>query len=202
MTAAEVSKLLGRTLTANETANFALYLNIAQTQLEDWLCFPLCCDNDDRTFDAREGYQTVFTGPFTEVTEVTLNGTVVAPTEYKVKQNDSYSGSWFNSIVFNNRLRDDVIVVKAEWGFGNKLPVDLQALLAATFDLYSRKQANASDSNIKSKEVEDFKITYKEGTSENLASDFVADNSGTIDKYSLCNIGNIQHGDGIRRFYL
>jgi hypothetical protein len=184
----QVEKLLGRSLTTSETDNFDLYLKIATERLEELLCMQLCGSDDDRTFMSREGYRTLYMDVFTDLESVTIDGNEVDEDDYVVKQNDSYSGSWFNSIEFERPLKGKKVVVSADWGF-DTVPVDLQLLLARLFDQGSKEQ---SDKNVKSKKIEDFTVTYENGkTMDDLANE----NSSVIQKYSLCSQGQIRSGE-------
>ena len=188
MDQAQIAKLLGRPLTSIEAENFELYLDIAKKSLEDYLCFDLCDTEPTRIFDARNGYSTVFMPPFTEIEEVKRNGDVVA--DYSVRQWDKRTGSWFNSIVFDNELcGDDEIEVTADWGFSS-IPNDLQLVIARSFSLITKQ--NTFDTTIKSKRVEDFQITID--NTVDLDDAFYTTNKTTLNKYSLCAVGNIQHG--------
>jgi hypothetical protein len=73
MTRAKLESLLGRSLTPNEVTNLTLYLDIATDSLEDMLCMSLTTETSTREFEAREGYSTLFTGAFTDVSEVTVD---------------------------------------------------------------------------------------------------------------------------------
>lgn len=193
----QVSKLLGRSLTSLEEANFDTYIKIATERLEELLCFTLCGNCDDggeRTYEPRIGYRTLFIDPFREVVSVTIDDEEVSTSKYIKKQNDKFNGSWYNSIEFTTPMKDcDRIVVDADWGF-KVMPIDLQLLIARLFAQGSTEQR--SDNQVKSKKIEDFTVTYKDGST---FDEFVAANQSTIDKYSLCNIGRISHGR-IRRF--
>lgn len=188
MTKDSVSKLLGRPLTANEDANFNLYIKIAKQSLENFLCFDLCNPEPVQVFDARDGYSTVFVPPFTSIDEVKVNDNVV--TDYSPRQWNRRTGNWFNSIVFKQPLHDDdEVSIEASWGF-QSIPVDLQLVIARAFDLVTKQ--NKFDSYIKSKRVEDFQITLD--NTIDLDDIFYTQNEATIAKYSLCGVGNIQQG--------
>lgn len=190
MNQAQVAALLGRPLTPNEVTNFKLYLDIAKKSLESFLCFDLCSPEDTQKFDARGGYATLFVSPFTELEEVKLNGDVV--TDYSVRQWDKRSGSWYNSLVFEDRLHEnDEIEIKGSWGFSS-IPSDLQLVIARSFDLITKQ--NKLDGSVKSKRVEDFQITFD--NTVDLDDIFYTQNEVTLNKYSLCSIGNIQQGGG------
>ena len=177
MTQAKLESLLGRSLTPNEVTNLTLYLDIATDSLEDMLCMSLTTETSTREFEAREGYSTLFTGAFTDVSEVTVDESVIDESE------------WFNSIVFNYP-QSGTVKVTADWGFGDCMPNDLQLLLARSFDQISK--SNTSQGSIQSKQVEDFRITYRNDVTQR--DQFLMDNGLIIQKYSLCNIGNVQHG--------
>jgi hypothetical protein len=191
---ADLEKLLGRTLTVVETANIDLYLEIASERLESILCSTLNLDGEDtdpHEYDAREGYRSLFIDLFTEVTSVEIDGTAVESSDYSLRQWDRRSGSWYNSIVFKRPFRcDQVVEVTASWGFGEDLPVDLKLLLARLFALVS--QENTQDRLVQSKQVEDFRIAFN--TSSSAYDNFLEENAGIIQKYSLCSVGDIRHG--------
>lgn len=188
MDEAQLAKLLGRPLTPIEVENFDLYLDIATKSIEQFLCFNLLAEETTHIFDAREGYSTVFVQPFTELEEVKLNGDIV--TDFSIRQWNSRTGSWYNSIVFENRLHDDdEVEITGNWGF-ETIPNDLQLVIARSFDLITKQ--NRFDSTVKSKRVEDFQITTD--NTVDLDDVFYTQNEATILKYSLCSVGNIQHG--------
>lgn len=188
-----LAALLGRSLTPIEVTNFKLYLNIARKSLDDLLCTNLCDDEVTRTFDARGGYSTVFTDIFTEIESVSitpLNGTATDVTDYSVRQWDRRNGSWYNSIVFENKLSNyDEVTITGIWGFST-MPSDLQLVLAQLFGLITKK--NKFDPTVSSKQVEDFRIAFN--VDSDLDDEFYRQYNKTIAKYSLCSIGNIQHG--------
>lgn len=179
--------LLGRPLTPIEEQNKDLYIKIAKENLGTLICSDLCGE-DVRYFDARQGYRTVFVDIFTDVESVRINGNTV--TNYSKRQWDRRSGSWYNSLVFDKKFRkDEEVEIEATWGF-TKMPADLQQVLAQLFGLISKK--NKFDSTIASKQVEDFRISFR--ADADLDADFYKNYGPTISKYSLCNIGNIKHG--------
>jgi hypothetical protein len=186
-----MSALLGRTLTPVEVTNFNMYLKIARQSLDDLLCTNLCDDSDPRTFDAREGYSTVFTDIFTDVDEVSINGIVQNTDTYSLRQWDRRNGSWYNSIVFDEKLSEgDEVEVSASWGFST-MPSDLQLVLAQLFGLITKK--NKFDSTVSSKQVEDFRVSIN--VDADLDDDFYRQYNKTISKYSLCSIGNVTQGE-------
>lgn len=189
MDQAKISALLGRPLTSIESSNFDLYIKLARESLEEMLCTALCDSEDPKFYDSRSGYSTLFTDIFTEIDEVKIDGTVIESSEYSPRQWDRRSGKWFNSIVFDDKLRGKEVEVSATWGF-SPMPVDLQSVLAGLFDLITKK--NKFDGTIQSKQVEDFRITFNTGA--DLSQEFADKYRSVIQKYSQCSIGNIQHG--------
>lgn len=187
LTKQQMTALLGRPLTPAEDANFTTYLDNAIETLEGILCSNLDKETAIRIFDAREGYSTVFTDPFTAVNEVKINGNIV--TNYSLRQWANRNGSWYNSLVFERQLGNDEVSIDADWGF-TTLPQDLALLLARVFALNGE---SGGDGNIKSKKIEDFSVTFGDKTA---FQGFLDDNATTIRKYSLCEIGNVQHGGG------
>lgn len=194
MTETKLAALLGRPLTALETTNYKLYLDIASERLQELLCFPLTEVTETRYFSAREGYSTVFVGAIQSVSEVKLNGSI--STDYTPYLWDSRNSQWFNSLVFNEKFdANDEVEITGDWGFC-PIPNDLGQLLAKLFNLVS--SGAAADSNIASKQVEDFRVTFKGATSttEDLSDEerLIEANAQTINKYSLCNIGQVRNG--------
>lgn len=192
MDQAKLQSLLGRSLTATEVTNLDLYLNIAEDTLEDLLCMSICRKSEARTFGTRDGYRTVFVDPFTDIDEIQdADGNVIDETEYTFKQWNRSNKSWYNSIVFNCERDGENLVISGSWGFGKCLPNDLQLLQARAFDQISK--SNNSSGLVESKQVEDFRISYR--TDVTQQDQFYADNALIINRYSQCNIGDIQHGD-------
>jgi hypothetical protein len=183
----ELEALLGRPLTPTEASNRKLYLEIAKESLEQLLCISLCDDEDEtRTFDIREGYSTVFTDIFTELTAVQFDG--VATTDYYPAFWDKRNNPYYNSIVLDD-CGGSTISITGAWGF-SEIPSDLKLLWAQLFANVSKKYT-AGGGNIKSKRVEDFSITYGDLTDDEV---FLSANARTIQKYSMCNTGYIRHG--------
>lgn len=199
LTKEQVEKLLNRSLTSSEAANFETYLKIAIERLEELLCMRLCGDDSERTYAPRNGYRTLYVDPFTDINSVTIDGTEVDEDDYTIKQNDRYSGGWYNSIEFDEKLHCKKVVVDADWGF-DCLPVDLQLLLAAIFDNIGKQ--NELDRTINSKKIEDFQVSYNHSSitfSDTLWDSLEKDYRSIIDKYSLCDTGSIEHGS-VRNF--
>lgn len=194
MNQSELEALLGRPLTATEIANMELYLEIATQKLEELLCTTILATGDSsdeavvetRRYQSREGYSTVFTDIFTSVDEVRIDGEVVTP---EARQWSNLNGTWFNSLVFDERQCAEVVEVDAVWGF-QTLPSDLALLLAQLFAQVSIAQT--SDGRVQSKKVEDFSITYRDVS---LTEEFLIANKSIVSKYSLCGITEIQHGE-------
>ena len=186
LTKSEVSKLLGRSLSSLEDQNFDTYIKIATERLEDLLCMKICGDDSARVYQTRKGYRTLFVDPFKDIISITVDGDEV--TDYVKKLNESYSGSWYNSIEFDDRMTGKLVTVDADWGF-TKVPTDLALLLSKLFAQGSVEQK--SDNQVKSKKIEDFTVTYKDGST---FDEFVSVNQATVDKYSLCHVGRIEHG--------
>lgn len=188
MTKEKLAQLLGRPLTSSEDTNFSLYLDIAKKSLSNYLCFELCNNETTRTFDAREGYSTVFVDPFTAIDEVKING--IATDDYSIRQWNKRSANWYNSLVFDKQFRDDdEIEITGAWGFST-IPNDLLLVMARAFALITKQ--NKFDATIKSKRVEDFQVTID--NTVDLDDAFYTQNEATLSKYSLCGVGNIQHG--------
>ena len=197
MNQSELEALLGRTLSPTEVSNLTLYLDIATDSLEDLLCMKLDEITEERVYDVRKGYSTAFVDIFSEVTEVKLDDDVVETADYSVRQWDRRSGSWYNSVVFDDKFTSNgEVTITATWGFpassgsDSDLPLDLQSVLAGLFALVTKK--NKFDGTVSSKQVEDFRISFN--TSANLDEEFNQKYSNTIRKYSMCSIGNTQHG--------
>lgn len=198
MSEEQLEALLGRPLTPIEETNIVLYLDIATQSLEELICTPIdYVSEEERIFDTRKGYSTAFIDIFHEVIEVKIDDEVVDSSKYSVRQWDKRAGSWYNSLVFDSKFKTNgEITVTAGWGFesvssdASDLPADLQVLLAGLFDLITKK--NKFDGTINSKQVEDFRISFNTGA--DLDDEFYAKYNKTISKYSLCDIGNIQHG--------
>lgn len=182
---------LGRPLTPTEVTNLNLYLKIARQSLDELLCMTLCDKDDPKVYDAREGYSTVFVDIFTDVSEVKIDGTVIDPSKYSKRQWDRRNGGWYNSLVFETPFRsyDKEVEVSATWGF-EQMPADLQFVLAGLFDLVTKK--NKLDPSVQRKRVEDFDISFN--VNVDLDSSFYTKYRTTIARYSICNIGNMQHG--------
>jgi hypothetical protein len=193
MTEEEISALLGRPLTPIEDTNFDTYFNIAIETLEELICTSISPVTEARTFDLREGYSTAFVDIFRTVSLVKIDGDTKSINQYSKRQWNKRTASWYNSLVFDCRFSDcdNEIEVTAEWGFlADGIPIDLQSVIAGLFDQISKK--NKYDSTIASKQVEDFRISFRSDV--DLDTEFSNKYSKTLSKYSLCDIPNVQHG--------
>ena len=194
LTQAQLESLLNRPLTAAEASNFSTYLDIAVEQLSALLCFipeVATGTTTDRLYEVREGYRTIYTAPFVGTPVVTVDGVVQTADTYSVRQFDNLNGTWFNSVVFKCFLPrcTDVVTVTADWGF-TALPPDLSLLIAKLFGIQSIN--NTNNGRIKRKKVEDFEVIFNDITEEDR---FFSQFEPTINRYNLCSISNVQHGD-------
>jgi hypothetical protein len=195
LTQEQLEALLGRPLTPNEIENLSLYLEIAQQQLEDMLCTTLEEVTETRTYDLVDGNRSAFVDIFTSVDLVTVDGEAVEATP---KQWDRTNADWYNVLRIydcpprtRGCKRCDTtreVEVTADWGF-TELPGDLALLLAKLFALNTTSQV--TDGRVRTKRIEDFSVTYADTTT---IEQFGRDNSRTLQKYSMCNMGEIAHG--------
>ena len=185
-----IAKLLGRPLTSSEDSNFEQYINYTISTLENMLCWSPKSDETTATYESRDGYRTLWTDPFTSITDVKVDGRAV--TDYKLAFNGNFNYPFYNSVVFSRPLGDQTVEITGTWGF-EELPADLGSLVAEIFKMYGRVTTANQSGNVKSKSVEDFSITYGDGSEmDALASK----NSSVIAKYSNCQSAlEVQHGD-------
>lgn len=190
-----LEQLLNRPLTTAEVSNLELYLEITTEKLSDLLCMNLSTATEERTYDVRSGYRTIFTDPFSGTPVVSANGEVLAVDKYSKRLFDNLNGTWFNSIVFKTFLPRDTteISVTADFGFpSGVLPKDLQMLYATLFGTLEESSKTVSTERISSKQIEDYRVTYATDT---LTTDTILlKNASVINKYSLCGVGGIRHG--------
>lgn len=188
ITQADIAKWLGRPLTPNEVSNFATYLNIAESYLNELLCTDITdVTAGSRIYESRDGYSTVFTDYFTGSPTVIINGS--ARTDFKTRFFDDRNTAFKNSLVFDCKFRcDDEVTITATWGI-DPLPDDLGSLLAQLFAIAAKPYR--TDSDVKRKDVEDFSIWFGERSDVEIA---VMNNTLIIQKYSLCESSNIRHG--------
>ena len=154
----------------------------AKQWLESLLCLDLSQDSGERTFTPREGMRTIFTGIFSNVSSVTVNGTDV---DYYPAFFDKRNGEFYNSIVLDCPPNCEVIV-DADWGF-DTIPADLQRLLDNAEKVISKAY---SVKEVKSKKIEDYSITYSDLSDDEV---FMKQNAVTIAKYSMCHIPYVLH---------
>lgn len=186
MKQSDIEKWLGRPLTQTESANFQTNLNTAKAYLEDLLCTSLSCEAGERVYESRDGYTTVFTDYFTGDPTVTVNGKTK---EVSSRFFDNRNSKFKNSIVFKDTFTcNDEVTIDADWGF-SPMPADLAHLLAQLFAISSKPYKVQGD--IKSKRVEDFQVTFGERSDVDILTQA---NALTIQKYSLCSVGNIRSG--------
>lgn len=185
-----IAKLLGRPLTSSEDSNFEQYINYTISTLENLLCWSPICDEATATYESRDGYRTLWTDPFTSITDVKVDGSAV--TDYKLAFNGNFNYPFYNSVVFPHPLGGQTVEITGTWGF-EELPADLGSLVAEIFKMTGRVNTANLSGNVKSKSVEDFSITYSDRSEmDALASN----NSSVIAKYSNCqSAGQISHGN-------
>lgn len=193
MTESKISALLGRPLTTTEIANFNTYLKIAHDKVSDLIYSDICSSTDIKKFFPRHGYRTLNTPIFNEIYSIEIDG--VETEDYTPYQRSSMNGNWFNSIVFDEVPDCKVIEIEADWGF-SYLPNDVAQMVAEQFALAS--SLSPDDGLVSSKQVEDFRITYKGNTKQEA---FTTKYASTISKYSGNPEGNVQHGTTYGHFY-
>lgn len=199
LTQQQLEALLGRPLTSTEVSNLALYLDIATKRLSSLVCFSLDSTQNPRTYDTRDGYRTAFIDPFQSINSVTIDGQAV--TTFTPKQDDSYQGSWFNSLEFDFPLHGARIEVDAVWGFGASLPNDLAQVLAALFGITEQEAGASSQGAIERKKIEDFEVAYASAdSSKSPFQNVISAHMGTLTKYSACEKA-ISHGKSVLPVY-
>lgn len=81
----------------------------------------------------------------------------------------------------------------------------MQLLLARCFGVISQEQNATADSNITSKKVEDFSVTYGDKDGSPMEA-FVSQNANELEHYSECQAkirqGKVCHDDGVRLLWL
>lgn len=157
----------------------------ARQMVEELLCLGLASESAIRVFEPREGMRTVFVGIFRSVSSVKVGG--VAVTYYHPAFFDKRNGTVFNSLVFDTPVHGE-IEVTADWGL-TTLPADLAALVANALNVVNQAY---SVKEVKSKRVEDFQVTYSDLSDDEV---FLKQNAVTINKYSMCKVPYILHGD-------
>ena len=185
-----LEKLLGRSLTSLEDSNFEQYINYTISTLENLLCWSPICTDATAIYTARDGMRTLWTDPFTSITDVKVDGTAV--TDYKLAFNGNFNYPFYNSVVFSHPLGGQTVEITGSWGF-EELPADLGALVAEIFKMYGRQSLGNQSGNITNKRVEDFSISYGDKSEmDTLATN----NSSVIAKYSNCQSAcEVSHGE-------
>lgn len=184
----QIAVYLGRSLTATEVASFEAMLDVTAKRLGNMLCADIAFrEGVARTFQAADGMRTVFTGFVSEISSIALNE--VATTDYTLKQGDTQGElGWYDNIVFSKPLnRGDVVVVTGNFGFA-EIPADLGLVLARLFEL-GGKEVKAD--GVKSKQVEDFRLTYSDAA---VIDQFIAANAATLAAYSQCGGAKLRSG--------
>lgn len=184
-----MAKLLGRSLSSTEESNFEQYKDYTISTLTNLLCWSPVCSNTTAKYKARQGYHTLWTDPFTSISEVKVNGSAV--TDYTMAFNGNYNYPFYNSLEFPYPLSGQTVEITGTFGFVD-LPADLGSLIAEIFKMYGRVNQANNSGNVKSKSVEDFSITYGDDTE---MSALISAFSGIIAKYSNCDTGEILHGE-------
>lgn len=189
ITTEQISSLLGRELTSNESANFEQNLEIVENKLKQVLCLNLSCGNYTRQFRTRDGFRTLYVDPFTSIKEVKVDGVVTD--DYVTTFNGEFNSCFYDGIEFDEVMKDDKIVtVKANWGI-QKYPYDLLNFIARLFAIVSDtdSQTIADNSNIKTKSIDGFSVTYK---GESRLATFYQEQADVISKYGHCSLACIK----------
>ena len=186
---ATLEELLGRSLTSSEDSNLQQYINYIETTLANLLCWSPLKGASVASYEARDGFRTLWTDPFTSITEVKVDGTAV--TDYKLAFNGNKNYPFYNSIIFPRPLEGQTVELTGTWGFDD-LPADLGSLVAEIFKMYGRQLMGNQSGNITNKRVEDFSISYSD-KSEMEA--LINDNASIVSKYSNCQAGDVQFGE-------
>lgn len=159
-------------------------MDTAQSIIEQLTCLNLEVSKTPvaRVYDVRDGFSTVFTDLFQDVTSVT-DGT--NPVSYTAMFWGNRNTKLKNSIVLDDCQYVKEVTVTATW----KIPDDLQAVIDNLDALLTATSGKTS--RVKSKKVEDFSITMNDNTE---IEQFILDNKAIIDKYSICGVGNVRNG--------
>lgn len=180
MTQEQVTKLLGRSLTAKEAAGFDVYVDIARAQLEAILGMSLeYGNNDDKTFTGIEDYTSLIVPPFTEVYGVKRNGVAA-------KYTIPVTGKPFcYEIVLAKPMRQgERIIVEADWGYC-EIPNGVYLLWAQMFAVVANGGVGgASDgvARVKRETVLSHTIEFDLSSAVDV---FRNENSTLIDLYSV-----------------
>lgn len=185
-----LEKLLGRSLTSSEASNLQQYINYIETTLTNLLCWSPLKGASVASYEARDGFRTLWTDPFTSITDVKVDGSAV--TDYKLAFNGNFNYPFYNSVVFPHPLGGQTVEITGTWGF-EELPADLGSLVTEIFKMYGRISNNNASGRLTNKKVEDTSFTYSDNVSEMDA--LSSNNSSVISKYSNCqSAGEISNG--------
>lgn len=157
-------------------------MGAATSIIEQLTCLNLDVSNTPsaRVYDVRDGFSTVFTDLFEDVTSVTVDGKTV---DYTPKFWDNRNTETYNSIVLSDCQNVKEVTITAKW----VIPDDLQALI----DNLDTTIGKIKNSRVKSKKIEDFSVTYNDNTE---IEQFILDNQTILNKYSICNMIDVKHG--------
>lgn len=176
----EISDMLGRPLTAKEAAGFDAYIEIAVTQLGSILGYSLALSDTPTTkeFTGSRDYRSLIIPPFTDITEVKVNGEV--ETNYSV----SNTSKPFNvEIVLPRYMSDSTkVAVTAKWGYST-YPSGVLLLLANMFSVVANGQTSEGSASVKSETVLSHSVTYETGVTR--YEQFAKDNANIIELYRL-----------------
>lgn len=161
-------------------------MDTALAILEELTCTYLKAETAERVFESRDGFSTVFTDPFSEITSVIVDGEEV---EYSKMFWNRKNSDVFNSVVLDHKIGNKEVTINATW----VIPADLQALADSLATLIGSNKT----STVKSKKIEDFSVTYSDST---LIEQFALDNQAVLSRYSLCSVSNVRNGS-LCRYY-
>lgn len=185
----QVSKLLGRPLTAKEDAAFNEYMRVAIQQLSGILGYSLDLSKsgwDERTFQVSEGYRSLIVDPFTEVDSVSINDKAA---KYTVPSSNK---PFSIEVVLDEYYKGGTsVTIMAHWGY-DCYPSGVMLLLANLFDTVANGTSSAGTSNVKSEEVLSHRVTYETGVT--VFDQFAKDNANLIELYRLPYSGLVDAG--------
>lgn len=190
----KLEKLLGKTISVNAGHGLEEHLSVTESYLELMICSLVSGSEETQalTFKTRNGYSAVNTPIFRGEPTIKVDGVTVSSSKYElVATGTKLPTEWYNSIVFNDRkLYGNKVKVTALWGF-EALPDDLALVFAGIFDVITTTGEN--NTNIKSKKVEDFAVTFVD--LESALDDVKRKYSIILSKYSCCDEINFESGD-------
>lgn len=156
-------------------------MNNAQSIIEQLTCLNLATGVGERVYDVRNGFSTVFTDLFKDITSVTDGNKQL---KYTAKFWDNRNATVYNSIVIDDRHVKEVTIT-ANW----TLPADLQNVIDELTKLLDCNGGKTS--RVKSKKIEDFSVVMSDNTE---VEQFILDHKSIIDKYSICSISHVRNG--------